>query len=82
MKEYFPMIQKVKYEGKNSRNPFSFKYYDAEKIILLAAETHHKPAIPMDIIEYITVGRVAKDKETPREINIYYKLLDKPKERR
>lgn len=36
----------------------------------------------MDIIECITVGRVPKDKETPREINIYYKLLDKPKERR
>ena len=35
----------------------------------------------MDIIEYITVGRVPKDRETPREINIYYKLLDKPKER-
>lgn len=38
-------------------------------------------ATAMDIIEYITVGRVPKDKDTPREINIYYKLLDKPKER-
>ncbi len=33
MKEYFPMIDKVKYEGSNSKNPFAFKYYDAEKII-------------------------------------------------
>ncbi|MBQ8941926.1 MAG: xylose isomerase [Firmicutes bacterium] len=33
MKEYFPMVQKVKYEGKNSKNPFAFKYYDADRII-------------------------------------------------
>ncbi|MBR6401200.1 MAG: xylose isomerase [Firmicutes bacterium] len=33
MKEYFPMVKKVKYEGKNSKNPFAFKYYDAERII-------------------------------------------------
>lgn len=33
MKEYFPMIKKVNYEGANSTNPFSFKYYDAERII-------------------------------------------------
>lgn len=33
MKEYFPMIHKVEYEGKTSKNPFSFKYYDAERII-------------------------------------------------
>ena len=33
MKEYFPMIHKVEYEGKTSKDPFSFKYYDAERII-------------------------------------------------
>ena len=33
MKEYFPMIHKVEYEGRTSKNPFSFKYYDAERII-------------------------------------------------
>lgn len=33
MTEYFPMIKKVAYEGKNSKNPFAFKYYDAERII-------------------------------------------------
>ena len=33
MKEYFPMISKVKYEGKGSKNPFAFKYYDAERIV-------------------------------------------------
>jgi hypothetical protein len=36
-------------------------------------------ATAMDLIEYITIGRVPKDKTIPREIHIYYKLLDKPK---
>ena len=31
--EYFIGIGKIKYEGKNSDNPFAFKYYDPEKII-------------------------------------------------
>ena len=31
--EYFKGIGKIKYEGKNSDNPFAFKYYDLEKII-------------------------------------------------
>ena len=31
--EYFKGIGKIKYEGKNSDNPFAFKYYDPEKII-------------------------------------------------
>ena len=31
--EYFKGIGKIKYEGKNSDNPFAFKYYNPEKII-------------------------------------------------
>ena len=30
-KEFFPGIGKIKFEGKESKNPFSFRYYDAEK---------------------------------------------------
>lgn len=30
-KEYFPGIKKVKFEGKKSKNPLAFKYYDASK---------------------------------------------------
>jgi len=30
-KEYFPKIEKIKYEGPESDNPLAFKYYDAEK---------------------------------------------------
>tara|TARA_B000000557_G_scaffold110468_1_gene89709 strand:- start:3 stop:1340 length:1338 start_codon:yes stop_codon:yes gene_type:complete len=32
-KEYFPGIQKIKFEGKGSDNPLSFKYYDPEKLV-------------------------------------------------
>ncbi|MDR0559065.1 MAG: xylose isomerase [Prevotellaceae bacterium] len=30
-KEYFPEIGKIKFEGKDSKNPLAFRYYDAEK---------------------------------------------------
>ena len=34
MKEIFTNIPAVKYEGKGSKNPLSFKYYDAERVIM------------------------------------------------
>lgn len=33
MKEFFPGISKIGYEGPKSRNPLSFKYYDPEKVV-------------------------------------------------
>lgn len=33
-KEYFPQIQKIKFEGKDSKNPLAFHYYDAEKEVM------------------------------------------------
>ena len=32
-KDYFPAIGKIKFEGKESRNPLAFRYYDAEKMV-------------------------------------------------
>ncbi|MCH6201556.1 xylose isomerase [Aquiflexum sp. LQ15W] len=32
-KTYFPNIDKIKFEGKGSKNPFAFKYYDENKIV-------------------------------------------------
>ena len=32
--EYFSEISKIKFEGKTSKNPMSFRYYDANKIVL------------------------------------------------
>ena len=31
--EYYKGIGEIKYEGKNSKNPFAFKYYDPNKIV-------------------------------------------------
>lgn len=30
---YFENIEKIKFEGINSKNTLSFKYYDADKIV-------------------------------------------------
>lgn len=32
-KEYFPTVGKIKFEGKESKNPLAFRYYDAEKVV-------------------------------------------------
>lgn len=34
MKEYFKNLPKIQYEGPESKNPYAFKFYDAERIIL------------------------------------------------
>lgn len=33
-KEYFPGIEKIKFEGTESYNPMAYRYYDAERIVL------------------------------------------------
>lgn len=33
VKEYFPGIGKIKFEGKESTNPLAFRYYDPEKMV-------------------------------------------------
>ena len=33
MNDYFQDIPEIKYEGKESDNPLSFKYYDQDKIV-------------------------------------------------
>ena len=32
-KIYFPTVEKIKFEGKESKNPLSFRYYDKEKVV-------------------------------------------------
>lgn len=34
IKEYFPEIGKIKFEGKKSKNPLAYRYYDAEKVVM------------------------------------------------
>jgi len=33
-KEYFPGIGKIQFEGKESRNPMAYRYYDADKVVM------------------------------------------------
>ena len=40
---YFPNVNKIKYEGPNSKNPMAFKFYDAEKIIAGKPMKEHLP---------------------------------------
>ena len=30
---YFPSVEKIKFEGKDSKNPMAFRYYDPEKVV-------------------------------------------------
>ncbi len=32
-KTYFPTVEKIRFEGKESKNPLAFRYYDAEKVV-------------------------------------------------
>ncbi|MFR9496473.1 MAG: xylose isomerase [Rikenellaceae bacterium] len=32
-KEYFPQVGKIAFEGKESKNPLAYRYYDAEKVV-------------------------------------------------
>lgn len=34
MKEYFPTVGKIPFEGVNSKNPLAFHYYDPERVVL------------------------------------------------
>lgn len=33
-KEFFPSVGKIQFEGKESKNPLAFRYYDANKVVL------------------------------------------------
>ena len=32
-KEYFPEVGKIKFEGKDSKNPLAFQYYNPEQVV-------------------------------------------------
>ncbi|MGI6455424.1 MAG: xylose isomerase [bacterium] len=41
MVEYFPDVKKIEYEGPQSKNPFSFKYYNPKEVILGKTMAEH-----------------------------------------
>lgn len=43
MKQIFENIPEIKYEGADSKNPFAFKFYDADKVILGKKMSEHLP---------------------------------------
>ena len=43
MGEIFKDIPVIKYEGKNSKNPLSFKYYDPDRVVMGKTMAEHLP---------------------------------------
>ncbi len=43
MKEYFPEIGAIQYEGAKSTNPLAFKFYDLERVVLGRPMKEHLP---------------------------------------
>lgn len=43
MTEIFKNIPKIKYEGKDTKNPFAFRYYDADRVIMGKKMSEHLP---------------------------------------
>ena len=41
--EYFKFTDKVKYEGKDSKNPMAFLYYNNDRVILGKKMSEHLP---------------------------------------
>ena len=41
--EYFDFVKKVNYEGEQSSNPFAFKFYDPDRVILGKKMSEHLP---------------------------------------
>ena len=41
--EFFQFIDKVKFEGKESKNPFAFRYYDKDRVIFGKKMSEHLP---------------------------------------
>ena len=41
-KEFFKGIDKINFEGKNSKNPFAFKYYNPDSNFIHVLAKYHK----------------------------------------
>ncbi len=41
MKEYFPEVKKIKYEGVKSKNPLSFKHYNPDEVVMGKTMAEH-----------------------------------------
>ena len=41
MAEFFPDVKTIEYEGEDSKNPLSFKHYDAAEVVEGKSMTEH-----------------------------------------
>ncbi len=41
MKEFFPGINKIQFEGSESKNPFAFKHYDPDEMVMGKTMAEH-----------------------------------------
>ena len=58
MKEFFPNVPAILYEGKNSKNPFAFKFYDPERIVFGKKMKDH---LPFSMAWWHTLGAAGTD---------------------
>ena len=47
-KEYFKGINEIKFEGKDSKNPFAFKYYNPDKVLIESVEDKSYVTLNLD----------------------------------
>ena len=52
--EFFPKIGKIKFEGKDSKNPMAYHYYDAEKVIMPAPNIMQFTAVRNQRVTHLT----------------------------
>lgn len=54
-KEFFPGIGKIQFEGRDSKNPMAFHYYDENKVVM---GKHERPSSFCDgLLAYIMCRR-------------------------
>lgn len=58
MKEYFPQIGKIPFEGTESMNPMAFHYYDAERVVM---EKKMKDWLKFAMAWWHTLGQASGD---------------------
>ena len=72
-REYFKGIKEIKYEGKDSKNPFAFKYYNPDKIVAGKTMRDHfkEPRISLGI-NLMTLYKLLKIKQM-LHLNLFQK---------
>ena len=68
MTDYFQKIPNIKYEGKDSKNPLSFKYYEADKKILGKTLEEHLQLREEVVLDVVVRLRRRAARADPRQL--------------